>query len=151
MTKPEYFDRANWVGRSSRLPIDAEEARRRHDAEKPYGVYFADLAIEFEVYFSSTYCGTNFLTSRGQPEVVYSFEKIGDRLFLFEADYLEYDEYGQRAARTVYYFVPEGTVRVTKQTPRGLVQQGSKKIDVSGNWEVVPSFGEVESLLRRER
>ena len=145
-----FFDRANWVGRSSYLPISDAEARGRHERREAYGVYFPAQRLELELYFTATYCATNFLAGNGKPELSYSFEERDSRLFLFEAGYYAYDEHGKVTSYDEYYFTPDGKVTITKHSGAEHVV-GTNTVDVTGNWEPIPAFGEFRALLRRER
>jgi hypothetical protein len=143
----EFFDRANWTSRASRVtPLLSATAAERHREREPYGVRLEDGVI-IEFYFGNTHCDVHFNNESGVSTLEYSFEERDGRLFLFEARVIERDHgSGRRIDAERYIFSPSGTVRRIKGR-----EVETRSFGLDANWEKVPMFGDYRSLARRER
>jgi hypothetical protein len=153
----QYADR--WLSRRGRpgAALDADEARRRHEAGELYTVVLGDpdqptayLDVRNEVGF----VGVHFLDEARRPYLTYLFARdpnSDDDLFLEQATYREYE--GDEVVRgDAYYFEPDGkVVKEHKDYVQEEAERGETRDDVSSNWEPVPAFGSYDSIARLER
>jgi hypothetical protein len=153
----QYAER--WLSRRSRPgpPIDADEARRRHEAGELYTAVLGDPerpTAYLDVRLETGYVGVHFLDDGGRPYLTYAFARepgSDDDLFLQQATYREY-EGGEVVRGDAYYFEPDGrVVKEHKDYARREAERGETRDDVSSNWEPVPEFGSYESIARVER
>jgi hypothetical protein len=88
----------------------------------------------------------------GREDLAYAFEERDGRLFLFQATYTMYDENETRVKRReIYYFQPNGYVRIMEGNPGQRPSVRDKTTDVTRNWSDLPNFNDVVALARRER
>jgi hypothetical protein len=148
----EYYDRANWVGQSARLPLSAVVANERHQARKPYGVRVVmhNLEVDVEFYFGPCFCEVAF-SEHGATSLRYAFEEIEDQLFLFQATYFAATTPDSPWSEVDYYFTSDGSVRITRRADDDTMERAQTRSDVASNWEPRPTFGNLCGLVRRER
>jgi hypothetical protein len=153
----QYADR--WLTRRGRpgAPLDADEARRRHEEGKLYTVVLGDPerpTAYLDVRNETGFVGVHFLDDAGRPYLTYHFARdpgSDDDLFLEQATYREYE--GDEVVRgDAYHFEPDGkVVKEHKDYVQREAERGETRDDVSSNWEPVPEFGSYESIARVER
>ena len=93
----QYAER--WLSRRSRPgpAIDADEARRRHEAGELYTAVLGDPerpTAYLDVRLETGYVGVHFLDDAGRPHLTYAFARepgSDDDLFLQQATYREYE------------------------------------------------------------
>lgn len=141
--------------------LTSEVARSLHESGKPYAVLVGgDLPCRpesfLEINAAVCWVGVSFLDSELRPYVEYSFACKDDehaRLFLERAVYREFQENSVDPIATVHYFEPDGSYTVEEWGQFDYVKtnEAVNPIDVSTNWEVMPGFGDYDSIGRLER
>jgi hypothetical protein len=155
--KVEYFEGWHRHYAEAIGALTESEARSRDASGEPYVVVVGDRASPscfIEVNRALRFFGISFLDRRKHEYLLYTFEQIEpDRLFLKEAIYREYDDDTPRVkSGTVYRFQTDGRMMIESSSGtfrRSEVREA--RVDVTPNWETVPSFGSYEGLVKRER
>lgn len=163
-----YFGRWNTVLDEPIDPLTREEALKRFETGPWFSVGVSDdpqfgkpgiipeAVLELEP--KATAAAVWFFTSQGSATVRYNFREMEGRLFLTNAVTYEYPddkkhELDESTQTDNMRFKPAGEVvthRRIKAT-RSVQKAEQDGVDVSGNWEDIPEFGEWDSLLRWER
>jgi hypothetical protein len=83
-------------------------------------------------------------------------ERMPGRMFLELASHVEFDgETRDIAKEEIYLFTPSGEMIIRERTASKAEPDtesvADDKVDVSGNWEPYPAFGEYAGLLRIDR
>jgi hypothetical protein len=134
---------------------DESQAADAHAKRKPYAA-----AIRNEdgcvtvVDARDDYYGVDFLDAIGREYLSYQFQELEPgRLFLTMATHREFDGETDRVSYgTTYYFKPDGSVTVeTEDFATANLATKEMKVDVNGNWETYPNFGDYGSLTRVDR
>lgn len=104
--------------------------------------------------------GVSFLNEKLQEYLLYNFKVLDDNnLFLSMAIYREFAEREGEgegvlnvAQGTTYIFNEDGSTVVREEhfNPYKL-EESQTTVDVSGNYDTFPEFGEYDSLIRKER
>jgi hypothetical protein len=148
----------NGWSRSRRRPGEIwtmARAKEAHEAGELYTVVVGDLdrpSSFLDVCLKTGTVGVGFLDSALREYLSYGFDIIKKReLFLTGSTYREFEGSSDKAYRaTIYKFAQNGHVDILR-LDGGKQQEAETTTDVSGNWEPIPSFGEYESITRRER
>jgi hypothetical protein len=137
-------------------PMPLDEARALYDRR---GLHTALVLREGQPYAAIESQNDAISVTFFDPEVRdylrYWFRELAPgRLFLEQATYREYDGGSRDAStQTIYLFKPDGEIRINvDHLDKGLKDIGVPcQVDVSGNWEPYPAFGEYAGLLRTDR
>lgn len=143
-------------------PFGESEARRRHEAGNLYTAIREGLdknKILVEVRLERAYVGVRFLDELARDETVFSFRKIEGRLFLREVISYEYGDSKKRGGHAEpvviesFTFTPDGKMRreIDDSRQAQINATDYNSVDVSDHWEPIPSFGEYDSIIRRDR
>lgn len=136
------------------LPINHDEARLLNEAGEPFVVIVGDVEppLAFLEIGLGAF-GVSFLDSIGREELMYTYERVGDKLFLAHSTFRVFlEDTGDVKEATTYRFDPKGHVWIRVARPsRQEVETSEGPCSVEGNWAQVPAFGRYEELLRRER
>jgi hypothetical protein len=143
--------------------LDAKQAKDAFDNRRLLTVVVrsGDQPAAF-ITFNDGYVGVSFLDPAVREYMVYDFvEKSPGRLFMTQAVHREYDGETDRVkSGTSYFFREDGGVTVERQdftwtegqsSPVATVSTKETRVNVSGNWDDYPRFGEYDALLRLER
>ncbi|MDQ3578992.1 MAG: hypothetical protein M3443_15655, partial [Actinomycetota bacterium] len=141
-------------------PINENEARRRHETGELYtavGNGSGQERILVQVRLENGYVGIKFLDDRGRDELIYNFRVTDEKLFLRKIIAYTYDELGanERVPLIVesITYKPDGTCRNKVDDLRvdHVTETDYDMVDVDVHWEPIPSFGDYDSIVRRER
>ena len=157
-----YCDRWNDLMEEPIDPLKESEARRRHETGDLYTVVGEEdskTKLLVEVRLENGYVGVKFLDNLGRNELIFNFKNFDNRLFLRKVisyDYGESQERGGYADPVVietFTYKPDGTMRreINKTRQKQIEVADYRSIDVHIHWEPVPSFGNYESIARRDR
>ena len=150
------FDYCSRWFRAEAVPIEplAEDiARGKHESRSPYTATFNN-PVSAILDFSGDLVAVGHLDDYGREYLMYHFEEIEyGQLFLNMAVHRDFESKGnQLLESTMYHFKPTGEVRIERLN--GLTQETvtqDSAIDISGNWEPYPCFGDYQGLLNKDR
>ena len=150
-----------WNGHLGRLGkvIPAEEARRRHESGELYSAVLGDPEQPYavvEVRLEVPFVGVQFLDEQQRTYLDYAFGHYGDGpenvLFLRQAIEHRLAPDGEVTWSALHVFDPSGPAEVEeKDYATGEATRYKVELDVSGNWERIPDFGDYASVARLER
>lgn len=158
-----YCERWNAKSKAPAKPLSEAEARRLHEAGKPYTVLLgpgeSGTRTVVAVRLETGYVGVTFLNEDQEPELLYIFgfdaggeptgDPTGDPMFLSEARYR--DPSGAEP-ETVYKFSRNGRMMARRAATDGSgFETMESSLDVETLFEPVPDFGSYSSVTRRER
>lgn len=155
-----YCERWDARNKAPAKPLSEAEARRRHDAGKPYSVLIgpgeSDTRTVVAVRLETGYVGVTFLNEDQEPELLYIFGfsatpadgPAEGSMFLSEARYR--DPSGVEP-ETVYKFARDGRMMARRATAEGGFETLESEIGTDILVEPVPDFGSYSSVTRRER
>jgi hypothetical protein len=105
-----------------------------------------------DVRLVTGFVGVGFLDAELREYLAYDFQvATNGQMFLVGATVREFEQSSDKACRaTIYKFSQNGHVDILR-LEGGKQQEAETTTDVSGNWEPIPSFGDYESITRRER
>lgn len=151
----KYFEAWHRYLRQPVEPLTETQAKARADAGDGYVAVIGQAEHpECFIEVRGGFYGVSFLDSLNREYLMYSFEEIEPgKLFLKEAIFREYDGESPKPARaSAYRFERNGSVSIeTGANPFRQVVTRESETDVSGNWELKPSFGEYAGIIRKER
>jgi hypothetical protein len=131
------------------------QAAEAHAKRVPYAVAIRkDNGNITVVDARGDYFGVDFLDVFGRDFICYQFQEIeAGRLFLTMATHREFEDNTDRVKLgTSYIFKPNGMVIVeTEDFSSSHITKKQIQVDVNGNWELYPNFGDYRSLTRVER
>lgn len=163
--KQDVFYCKSWF-RAKNKPIDIwleKKAYKKHIAGESYTALIGSDSTPscfIEVMKNKGWVGVSFLNENLQEYLLYNFKIIdGDRLFLSMAIYREFAERDGEGAGilnvlhgTTYIFNEDGsTVVREEQFHPYKLEESQTMVDVAGNYDTFPDFGEYDSLIRKER
>jgi hypothetical protein len=131
------------------------QAAKAHARRKPYAAAICDESgrtIVLDV--RGDYCGVDYLDELGREFLSYQFQEVKPGyLFLTMATHREFDGETDRVKfGTTYYFKPEGSVTIETEHFATLDRDTKEmEVDVHGNWEAYPKFGDYLSITRIDR
>lgn len=134
---------------------DDSKARAAHVSRKPYTAAISDQhSVVAIIDVNNDYLGVDFLDELGRDFLSYQFQELEPgRLFLTMATHREFAEKTDAVkSGTTYYFKPDGRVTIEKEDftiPQ--LSESEKQVDVTGNWEAYPTFGDYGSITRVDR
>jgi len=147
-----------FIAKKSPIDIwDINSAEQAHQDQKPYTVLVGDLnqpKCFIELIGSKRYVGVEFLDELLRIPLNYQFqERASGSLFLSMATYREFQNDSDVVTNgTSYIFKEDGTVMIENENfSAGTRSTCQSTVDVSGNWEQYPSFGDYSSIIRVER
>lgn len=137
-------------------PLPLDEARALYDRRETHTALVLNGGQPYAMLEShADFVGVTFFDQHVRDYLTYGFRELAPgRLFLEQATYREYD--GARrdsSTQTIYLFKPDGEIRIDiDHFDKGLQDTGiPRQVDVSGNWEPYPAFGEYAGLLQTDR
>lgn len=163
--KQDVFYCKSWF-RAKNKPIDVwleKKAYKKHIAGESYTALIGSESTPscfIEVMKNKGWVGVSFLNENLQEYLLYNFKMLDDnRLFLSMAVYREYAEHDGEGAGilnvshgTTYIFNEDGSAVVREEhfNPYKL-EESQTTVDVTGNYDQFPEFGQYDSLIRKER
>lgn len=134
---------------------DETRARSAHEQRKPYTILIGDLDRPTHVIeINNAFVGVEFLDDKLREALSYQFREYEPgKLFLNMATYREFDGDADRVRiGTTYVFDRSGTVKIRRETfePHG-IEEAEGTLDVTGNFDSYPEFGQYAHLCVRER
>lgn len=137
-------------------PLPLEEARALYDRRETHTALVLREGAPYAIVEShKDFVGVTFYDEQVREYLSYGFRELDPgRLFLEQANYWEYQGDRRDASTyTTYMFKPDGEIRIdVDHFDRGLKDTGiPRQVDVSGNWEPYPQFGEYAGLLQTDR
>ncbi|WP_436873939.1 hypothetical protein [Kosakonia sacchari] len=163
--KQDVFYCKSWF-RAKNKPIDIwleKKAYKKHIAGESYTALIGSDSTPscfIEVIKDKGWVGVSFLNDKLQEYLLYNFKILGDdRLFLSMAIYREFAERDGEGVGilnvshgTTYIFNEDGsTVVREEQFHPYKLKESLTTVDVAGNYDTFPDFGEYDSLIRKER
>ena len=156
MNKKIYFCKS-WF-RAKKKPTEIwseDQARIAHLHQKNYTVLVESLEMPFcFIDISKGVVGVGFLDERLREKLTYAFQEFEPgKLFLITATYREFDGEADRVVGgTSYLFEQEGSVEIRREffDPH-MIETKVAKVDVSGNYSLMPEFACYSDLIRVER
>lgn len=161
----EIFYCKSWF-RAKKKPIDLwsdKQARKNHEFGEPYTVLVGSNTTPthvIDVTKNAGWVSVGFLDEELREYLLYSFKLLAnDQLFLSMAVHREFAlNEGEGAGfmnvsnGTTYLFNEDGNtvVREERFNPH-LLEESETKVDISGNYEPFPAFGDYQSIIRKER
>ncbi|KNC92375.1 hypothetical protein [Trabulsiella odontotermitis] len=162
---PNIFYCKSWF-RVKKKPIDLwsdKKARKKHESGEPYTVLVGSDTTPshvIDVTKKAGWVSVGFLDEELREYLLYSFKLLAnDQLFLSMAVHREFAlNEGEGAGfmnvsnGTTYLFNEDGNtvVREERFNPH-LLEESETKVDISGNYEAFPAFGDYQSIIRKER
>lgn len=147
-------------------PVDLwsdKKARKNHESGEPYTVLIGSDTTPshvIEVTKKAGWVSVGFLDEELREYLLYSFKLLNnDQLFLSMAVHREFALHEGEGAGfmnvsngTTYLFNEDGhtVVREERFNPH-LLEESETKVDISGNYEAFPAFGDYRSIIRKER
>jgi hypothetical protein len=128
-------------------PLPLEQARALYDRRETHTALVLREGAPYAIVEShKDFVGVTFYDDQVREYLSYGFRELAPgRIFLEQANYWEYDGDRRDASTyTTYMFKPDFDKEL-KST--GIPRQ----VDVSGNWEPYPEFGEYAGLLQTDR
>lgn len=163
--KQDVFYCKSWF-RAKNKPIDIwpkKKAYEKHITGESYTALIGSDSTPsyfIEVMKNKGWVGVSFLNENLQEYLLYNFKIIDDvRLFLSMAIYREFAECDGKGAGilnvlhgTTYIFNEDGsTVLKDEHFHPYKLEESQIMVDVAGNYDTFPEFGEYDSLFRKER
>lgn len=151
------YNETNYSKRKNLEGVLEEASRAAHENRQ---VYYVTIFENEKPYcfleINNDFIGVGFLDDKSREYLSYSFQEIEpDKLFLSKAIYWEFDEQTDKEiTSTTYQFTPEGDLRIINidmRTNESVIKKAKNKIDVSGNYEEYPAFGDYKSIINKER
>ncbi|MBK0000011.1 hypothetical protein [Erwinia sp. S38] len=152
--------------RAKKKPIDLwseSKALKKHESGEPYTVLVgsdSSPSCFINVTKNAGWVSVSFLDKELREYLLYSFKIMNDNaLFLSMAVYREFAENEGEGAGifnvsrgTTYIFNEDGdTVVREEQFNPHLLEESQTMVDVSGNYDHFPEFGNYDSLIKVER
>jgi hypothetical protein len=156
MNRKLYFCKSWFRAKKHAIEMWTEEqAKAAHDAGQPYTVLVDSKDKPFcFIEVASNVVNVGFLDEFQREHLVYAFREVDKgRLFLSMATYRQFrDSTDNLAMGETYLFKVDGNVEISRTTfePRKR-EVAQNVVDVSGNYEAKPAFGEYEQVIRVDR
>ncbi|ODA29958.1 hypothetical protein A6X21_06345 [Planctopirus hydrillae] len=134
---------------------DEEHAMRAHLEKRPYAVLIEDgYVLRCFLEIDRDYVGVGFLDEHKREFLSYQFQEVeAGRLFLTMANYRKFEGEGDHTIEgTTYYFRMDGGLTIeTEDFSTAVVSTKKTQVNVDGNWEGYPEFGNYNSITRVNR
>lgn len=153
----EYCYDWNEVTRAPRDPYDEEAARARHARGEIYTALNGDSLhphTAVQVCLQKTpWAEVKFLDDQLRVYMTYSFGSADrGRFFLDESWRVEFDDQGKKRSSEVIHFDKDGLLTVIQTDLNSrMAEEFNVRGDLSGNWELIPDFGNYVSIARFDR
>jgi hypothetical protein len=147
----------SWFRAKSQLTEtwDEPKARAAHNQRQPYVAVVSDVkGVRYFVEAHNDYIGVGLFDHAMREYLSYQFQELEPwRLFLTMATHRTFGgETEAVTAGTTYFFKPNGAITIdTEDFGSGQRSIKETQADVSGNWEMYPTFGNYQSLARAGR
>ena len=132
--------------------LTTEEAILKNNNQDPYvAVIYDNDILEQVISIYKDSCSVRFYDEDQMLFLVYQFTKIKEKLFLEAAYHYGYVK-GKKVQHTFFRFDVDGNMyaeQMNYSTNEVVEKEG--KVDVSTNWEEIPSFGDYSSIARIDR
>lgn len=157
-----YCEQWNNLAETPMTPLTPAQAQARHASGDLYTAV-ASLTeqsaptLRVEMRLETGYASVVFMDEYGRDTLDYTFTLINGSFFLETATSHSYGNSQERggyadADRTeTYEFTTDGAIHRTVEEEGDESKEIRNGVDVSSNWESVPTFGAYTSLIRRER
>ncbi|MFG2274065.1 hypothetical protein ACGFNY_30350 [Streptomyces chartreusis] len=157
-----YCEQWNNLAETPMTPLTPAQAQARHASGDLYTAV-ASLTeqsaptLRVEIRLETGYASVVFMDEYGRDTLDYTFTLINGSFFLETATSHSYGNSQERggyadADRTeTYEFTTDGVIHRTVEEEGDESKEIRNGVDVSSNWEPVPTFGAYTSLIRRER
>ncbi|MEU6130986.1 hypothetical protein ABZ805_17595 [Saccharopolyspora sp. NPDC047091] len=141
-------------------PLSEEQARERHASGEPYAVTLGDPGSPdavIDVAWKNDHLGVWFFDEKVRRTVHFSFQARESKLFLTTVMNWKYpDDARLRNQASVIERVsynPDGIIQheVIDKVAEEKTVRDISDVDVTMNWENIPSFGEWDSVSRFDR
>lgn len=132
--------------------ISTEDAIIRNEKGEPYvaAIYVNDI-LERVISIDKESYSVGFYDENKLSYLFYDFSKIEDKLFLHMVYHYEYME-GKIVQHTFFRFEEDGKMIAERMDYiTNEVEEKEGEVDVSSNWEPIPSFGNYSSIMRKDR
>ncbi|MGW4867180.1 hypothetical protein [Streptomyces chartreusis] len=157
-----YCQQWNNLAETPMTPLTSAQAQARHASGDLYTAVASPAeqsapTLRVEMRLETGYASVVFMDEFGRDTLDYTFTLINGSFFLETATSHSYGNSQERggyadADRTeTYEFTTDGTIHRTVEEEGDESQEIRNGVDVSSNWEPVPTFGAYTSLIRRER
>lgn len=151
-----YFCKSWFRGKKRPIDVWSEDlARDAHMSGQHYTVLVDSIenpSCFLEITKSAV--GVSFLDDRLREFLSYDFQEIEPgKLFLSVATYREFEGETDQVANGTSYTFTRGGAAVTEReffNPHR-IESATSSTDVSGNYSLMPAFGEYDDLMRMER
>ncbi|WP_131818344.1 lytic transglycosylase [Planctopirus hydrillae] len=128
---------------------------RAHLEKRPYAVLIEDgYVLRCFLEIDRDYVGVGFLDEHKREFLSYQFQEVeAGRLFLTMANYRKFEGEGDHTIEgTTYYFRMDGGLTIeTEDFSTAVVSTKKTQVNVDGNWEGYPEFGNYNSITRVNR
>jgi hypothetical protein len=157
-----YCEQWNNLTETPMTPLTPGQAETRHVSGELYtAVASRDTRsvpeLRVEMRLETGYSSVIFMDEHGRDILDYTFTLVDGSFFLetatsyFYGDSSERGGYAEAERTETYEFTTDGIIRRTVEIDGEESVESRHGIDVTGNWEPVPTFGAYESLIRRDR
>ncbi|RSO04684.1 hypothetical protein DMH26_09580 [Streptomyces sp. WAC 05379] len=157
-----YCEQWNNLAETPMTPLTPAQAQARHASGDLYTAVASPTeqsapTLRVEMRLETGYASVVFMDEYGRDTLDYTFTLINGSFFLETATSHSYGNSQDRggyadAYRTeTYEFTTDGVIHRTVEEEGDEAKEIRNGVDVSSNWEPVPTFGAYTSLIRRER
>ncbi|MER6424058.1 hypothetical protein [Streptomyces sp. NPDC001137] len=157
-----YCEQWNTLTDTPMNSLTPEQAQARHASGELYTAVacpdeHSTPALRVEMRLETGYASVIFMDEHGHDSLDYTFTLTSGSLFLETATAYDYGDSEERGGHAdaehteSYEFTTEGVIRRTVEVDGEESTESRHGIDVTGNWEPVPSFGAYDTLIRRDR
>ncbi|MER6385327.1 hypothetical protein [Streptomyces sp. NPDC001250] len=157
-----YCEQWNNLTETPMNPLTSDQAQARHTSGQLYTAVASPdehsvATLRVEMRLETGYTSVIFMDEHGRDSLDYTFTLINGSLFLETATSYDYGDSQERGgyadAERVesYEFTTDGIIRRTVEVDGEESKESRHGIDVTRNWESVPSFGAYDALIRRDR
>jgi len=156
-TQPAMTYGKSWFRAERRMTQSwtARQARDAHLKRQSYAVLIEeDDAPQCFAEFCDGCVNVGFYDKLGREALTYQFEEIEPgRLFLSMAIHREFKALSEKVLQGTIFYFRENTSVIIEETNFESATKSSAEtnVDLSGNWEPYPAFGDYSSITRRER
>lgn len=132
--------------------ISTEEAFNKDKKGESYvAVIYEDSILESVISINTKTYSVRFYEENQLLYLVYDFSKQKGQLFLNAVYHYEYEE-GKKIQHTFFSFEENGKMIAERMNYlTNEVEEKEGEVDVSCNWEPIPSFGDYSSIMRKDR
>jgi len=148
----------SWFSAKRRPTVvwDEQQARRAHQDRTQYTALLGSLERPSHVVLVvDKFVAVDFLDEELREELSYHFKEIEPgHIFLTMATHREFDgDTDEVTGGTSYIFKQDGSGFIRRETfnPHVLDEAQTSSLDVTGNYDRYPDFGDYDHLTARER